>query len=52
MISQSWMPFKVFTGLRDFSICLGKLKFEFCEHVRKETQELIFMTQFGLALTS
>lgn len=52
MISQSWMPFKVFTGLRDFSICLGKLKLEFCEHAKIATQELIFVIQFSLELTS
>lgn len=38
------MPLEVFTGLKDFSICFGKLKLEFYEHAKKETQELIFMT--------
>lgn len=51
MISQSRMPLKVFTGLRDFSFCLGKLKLEFCEHATKETQDLIFMLEFSLELT-
>lgn len=49
MISQSWMPFKVFIGMKDFSSCLGKLKLKFCEHAKKETEELISMIQFRVS---
>lgn len=56
MTSQSWVTFETSHRVGDFSICLGKLKLECCEHANtqnkqtKKSEELHFMMLLSLGV--